>query len=435
MKKIISLALAVLLALCVAGCKQAEPAATTTKPTTPVNQTPSREYTAGTVTKVEYDVDTVMTHSRWSKLKDFEKYCTGLETLGLEKVYANDTDVLNCAAYVDGEKYIYAYYTKVTGEARVITGPKASFSLEDCTADIGMTAEPSMTMVGQRPAKNNGQCFVFVLPDGRLILQDGGHYYNDGKPDLIYSAIKEVAPDPENIVIAAWFISHPHEDHVGAFQKFVTDYSNDESVTIERVIFNFGAAESYNFQRPDGNTENYSGLVTEVLSLCRNNLPNTQIIKAHTGQVFDFGDANVEIIYTVEDLLPAENYGYVNTTSMVIRVNIAGQSVLLLGDTTSASARIIEYAWGSNLQSDMVQLAHHGMWAGTSSLYESIQGKVLLWPTNIGTVPNWLSDEPVMYALLYAEDLFIADYNKLTTLKLPYQTVNNRAEVLAQFKK
>ncbi len=434
MKKISSLILVVmLLVLCMVGCKQAEPATTTTP--APQTNTPSREYTAGTITKADYDVDTVMTHSRWSTLKDFEKYCTGLETLGLEKVYEKDTDVFSCAAFLDGEQYIYAYYTKGNSEVRVITGPKASFELEDCTADTGVTAEPSLTMIGQRPAKNNGQGFIFVLPDGRLILQDGGHYYHDGKEDLIYAAMKEVAPDPENIVIAAWFLSHAHEDHVGAFQKFVTDYSTDETVTIERVIFNFGAAESYDFLRPDGNTENYSGLVTDVLSLCRNNLPDTKVIKAHTGQVYDFGDAIVEIIYTVEDLLPAKNYGYVNATSLVIRVNVGGQSVLLLGDSTSASTRIMEYVWGSYLQADMVQLAHHGMWAGTGSFYQFVQGKVLLWPTNNGTVPNWLSDEPVMYAVYYAEDLYVADYNKLTTLKLPYETVKNKADVLAEFKK
>ena len=38
----------------------------------------------------------------------------------------------------------------------------------------------------------------------------------------------------------------------------------------------------------------------------KSNLPDAQVIKAHNGQIFDFGGAQVEILYTVEDLLPAE---------------------------------------------------------------------------------------------------------------------------------
>ena len=386
------------------------------------------EYTAGQITKTEIDENTVHTFSEGSTLAEFEKYCTDMVRGGYEKAYSRDTKELSCACFQKDGQYIYAYYAKKIKEARIVRGPADSFDSGCATAETDVTATPSVTMIGQRSGYNNGQGFVFVLPDGRLILQDGGNRYDD--PDIIYNAIKAVAPDKDNIVIAAWFLSHPHNDHVNAFLKFVTEYSADETINIQRVIFNFVGADWYDFLREDGTTEKGGQLVKDVYALCKSNLPDTQVIKAHTGQIFDFGDAQVEILFTAEDLLPAESLGYINTSSMVIRVHMAGQSVLLLADTTSTSAEIMEKMHESSLYSTMVQLAHHGMWAGTKNLYFYVSAPVLLWPTLPSVAADWLSDGPVMSAMTYAQDVYIAG-TELTTLELPYTFVGNRQQAVS----
>lgn len=422
-KRMISIFLSLLL---LTGCTGGNGGGSTTEPVS----ADLPEYTAGVVTRLEYDAQTVLTRSLGSTYAQFEKYCADMARAGYEKLYSRDTQDLRCEAFLDAEHYIYAYYTKQTGEVRVIRGPKDTFSTGDCREDTGVTANPSLTMIGQQANRNNGQGFVFVLPDGRLILQDGGNWFADLEPDLIYNAIKTVAPDPENIVIAAWFISHPHSDHIGAFLKFVTDYAHDETIRLQRVIHGFAGSQWYDFERADGTVEESGHYVLEMYELLRTKLPDTQVIRAMTGQVFDFGTAQVEILHSVEDQLPAEDLGYINSSSMVIRVHIAGQTVLLLADTTSATAPVLIEMYGESLSSDVVQLAHHGMWAGSAMLYFYSMAPVLLWPTLPSVAVDWLADKPAMAAIEYASDIYIAGTG-LTTLALPYSIVGNKQAVIA----
>jgi hypothetical protein len=425
-KRILCLTLAVLL-LCglITGCNKED----STPTTEPISEN-LPDYTAGHITKLQYDVGTTLSRSMAGTYAQFEKYCADMEASGYEKLYERDTKDLRCAAFQVENEYIYAYYAKRTGEARVIRGPLDTFSAGDCKEDTGITASPTLTLMGQPITKNNGLGVVFVLPDGRLIIYDGGFGYTNEDPEAIYTTIKSVAPDKENIVIAGWFMSHPHNDHVTAFLKYAREYSTDETIHVQRVIFNFADHTWYDFAREDGTTENCGKYVLEILKCCREKLPGTQVIKAHTGQVYDFGDTKVEIMHTVEDQLPAENLGYVNTSSMVIRVNIAGQSVLLLGDSTSTTSSALEGIYQESLSSDMVQLAHHGMWAGTKTLYFYVHAPVLLWPTLPGVAEDWLVDQPVLSALTYAKDIYIAGTG-CTTLQLPYQVVGNKQQVLS----
>lgn len=427
---------AVLLIGLLAGCGQSNGDVTTTgtttgnpttAPTVPTTP-PAPEEDEVKGVEIEYDENTKLVYYADSTPAFFDQYCAKLENAGGSRAYYRDTDSLRCAAYVTGEEYTYAYYAKRTGDMRVSMGLKETFYAGECTADTGVTATPKLTIIGQPSTKNNGQGYIFTLPDGRLIIQDGGFGYTTADPDAIYTAIRTAAPDENNIVIAGWFLSHPHDDHVSAFKKFMAEHGNDENVEVERVIYNFAAPEMYDFDREDGGKEKWSQYVIDV-----NALAGDTAIRAHTGQVFDFGCAKVEVLFTAADLLPAENFGYVNSSSMVIRVDVAEQTILLLADSTSISCSRLEAMIDEELSSDMVQLSHHGMWAGTQSIYFYAQASVLLWPTLSVIAKDWVFDHPVMSALTYAQDVFISGTD-LTTLELPYTPIGNKQTVMAELK-
>ncbi len=168
------------------------------------------KFSKGVIDVCTYDENTTLLVSVGSTTDDFENYCDKLENIGLKKVFSRKTNELLCSAYFNDDEYIYAYYAVNTCEARVITGPKGEFSKTDCSIKSEFSVKPSLTMVGQPSIADNGQGFIFVLPDGRLIIQDGGSWYkaSDNK-DIIYKAIKEVAPNPEKIVIAAQKLLKP----------------------------------------------------------------------------------------------------------------------------------------------------------------------------------------------------------------------------------
>lgn len=377
---------------------------------------------------MSYDDNTVITVSGNSSLNDFATCCSAIEEAGLTRSYLHDTKNIYCVTFLGGDQYIHAYYSKQTKETRIVTGSRDTYGSTDCSSQTGVSVTPSVTMVGQHAAYDNGQGFIFMLPDGRLIIQDGGNWYREkDKTDLIYQAIKSITPSTENIVIAAWFLSHPHDDHVGAFLEFVTNHKDNNKITLERVICNFASHNKYSYIREDGIVEDCGKHVTAIYDMCSLYFPETKVIKAHTGQVFDFGDARAEILFTVEDLQPVDKFDYVNSTSMVVRFYVVRQTVLLLADTTHASGRILENMYGDSLSSDIVQIAHHGMWASNASLYHCIKAPVILWPGLEKDVRKWIEDDTIVAALFYARDLYVAD-TCLSTISLPYESIDNKHE-------
>lgn len=373
---------------------------------------------------------TLMT-SRDNSIEFFDAYCEKINSAGFDEVATREINGHKFVTYLGETEYVYAYFTKDNssikklGTVKVVSGPKSSFATGDFTEGEEKYT-PTVSIIGQETGINNGQGYVFLLPDGRFIVHDGG-IYSAAKP--IYEALKAAAPDPENIVIAAWFVSHPHGDHQWALESFLETYYGNKTVKIQRAIFNYADAKMY-----DITNDKNSVTVENMYKKLEQYSSDTQVIKAHTGQEYKLGSVNVEILYTMEDFLPG-NLDYLNTSSMVIRITIGGQKILLLGDSTTRSAPIMENMWGSHLKSDVVQLAHHGIWPGTVSLYEKIQADVLLWPTQDSFASPMLREAGycavIKKALEYAEDVYVSN-DTVTVIQIPFTVTNNKQSVLTR---
>ena len=103
--------------------------------------------------------------------------------------------------------------------------------------------------------------------------------------------------------------------------------------------------------------------------------------------------------------------------------------MLALADTTHVSGDIMRNMFGSYLESEMVQLAHHGTYPGYASLYETIKGKVLIWPSNLTNAGKMITDNAVATAVKHASDVYVVNSGDVT-LTLPYTVVNNKQEFL-----
>ena len=184
------------------------------------------------------------------------------------------------------------------------------------------------------------------------------------------------------IRIAAWYVSHGHGDHYAATKLFIEKYCanyNTYKVTIDRLIANFASDEehynseggrdpglgSYNSTLRDRYAE-YSAMVSDAPG----EEPGFKYIKVHTGQRFWLANIEFEVMYTHEDQYPRRIHVY-NNTSTVIRMHIAHTqggvisedsvtTMLWLGDAQEDASRCMRAMWGEYIQSDMVQIAHHG---------------------------------------------------------------------------
>lgn len=383
---------------------------------------------------MDCDNDTVMITTSFVTVEDFKGYCDKLAEAGFVKVMERSECGNEFCALTRGDRYVYTYFSRYLSVVRIITGPVEMLGAEDCSDGLEEKYAPRLVTLGQTLRINCGQGYVFLLPDGRFLIQDGGCRFEDGR-DFVYDAMKSVAPDPDNMVIAAWMISHPHGDHQEAFEDFARMHGDDASVTVQRVIFNNIAAKAYIMGREDGGRDNAEDLVHAMYELCSEYLPDTQVIKAHTGQIFKFGSVKMEVLYTAEDFFPCFGIDYTNGTSMVLRITIAGQTFMLLGDTTHNSGKILERMWHEHLKSDAMQIAHHGMWPSNPSLYRKyLQSEIMIWPTHKRDAKWSLGRDfadAIYAALEFAKDVYVAgDTN--TVYDLPIVIQNNKDDVIEE---
>ncbi len=324
--------------------------------------------------------------------------------------------------FTNEKKYVYIYYTDYNKQIRVMTGPVESLLLGDYSICTGKEVTPYIASI---PQSEMGEGYIVRLPDGRFLIQDGGYEGNDS----VYNTLRKLVGD-EEIIIAAWFISHPHADHYPAFVDFIKNHASDSDVTVERVIHNYGHIDMITSNVKYGDPIPASDVLAFYKTL-ESYAPHIPIFKAHTGQLISFGSATVEILYTIEDLVPASMENP-NDSSMVIRIEIGEDSLIFLNDTCYESGPILHNLWGAYLKTDIVQIAHHGMWPSVESIYHDIAGEVILVPNLYKYFKNYISDSrwvaTIDVALSYAKDLYVSG-DKLMIHKLPYIFENNKEEM------
>ena len=100
-------------------------------------------------------------------------------------------------------------------------------------------------------------------------------------------------------------------------------------------------------------------------------------------------NAELEVLYTHEDLAPAR-VNYFNDTSTVIRITLnstengvvkSSNSTVWLGDAFVKSSVTMRAMFGDYLISDAAQVSHHGGNGVERELYEAIAPTILWWPS------------------------------------------------------
>ncbi len=313
------------------------------------------DYVDGQVETIDCGRGTIMTYAKDSSFNYFYNYCSKIKKTEFENVFTREYNGNLFNAYVSETEYLYAYYLKGYAEARIVRGDIVEFALEDYSFTTSEKVTPYIATVPQ-PKHMDGQGFIIQLSDGRFIVQDGGYTGND----RVYNALKSLKPQGK-IVIAGWFISHPHGDHYPAFVDFIKDHANDSDITLERVFYNFVHEDWYAIENSTANDAGYEDARPEVRdfnSAIDQYIPNVPLIRVHTGQIINFGEAKVEILYTVEDTIPTllEN---VNATSMAFKISFEGninQTFMVLADTYHTSSDMLCSIWTTSLKSDIIQV-------------------------------------------------------------------------------
>ena len=391
------------------------------------------KYEGGTQKSVDCDDNTKMIVVTGTTLNAFKTYCNTVKSSGYEQ-YSNRDNVDGNYFYTftKGSTALTVYYSEGRKQARIISGPIKDIPTkdEDSTPENTTKYKPTLTMIGPSESTGNGLALIYQLPNGKFLIIDGNFFLGD----RLYKELRELQPNATKFTIAGWFVSHPHNDHQESLEYFIKCHGNE--VDIENIYFNYITPSYYDkLTSPDhqGADQKEGHSVTRLRELIDKYLTRTtKIVKPHTGQIYNFGkSAKVEIISTIEDFLPT-TLDNVNTSSMVIKVTVSGTSTMVLADATKAMKQIILKMYSSNLKSDMVTLAHHGVWVDTPEMYTKVGAKVLLWPSNTTSAQDFYHGKTTTYskatireALNQAKDVYLAR-GADTVLNLPYTVKNNK---------
>lgn len=337
-------------------------------------------------------------NSKMSWYTDYQKILTS-STSGFTKVYDNTSDSDGLAKYGvynsvftkedGGMNWVvtvtHAANTKNTTYVSVNTGKTAAQALSGhmvknhgitYSASDGYTASGKTVTLRMNEVWYMGSSFVFQLPNGHFIINDGGADHElKYLIDDLYKLTNGKKP-----IIEAWTISHLHYDHSAVFSGFYDYPEHADDVYVEAIYLNEPSHEAIEKDGTDGGlypliTNQRKGV--KLLRTTTGELP--KIYRYQTGQRFYFEGVTMDVVQAQEQI-PLSTYGdygdefraqynsEFNTTSAGLMFTIddgttAGKKVYIGGDQTSVNMKWIMAAYDASLFDNVNVFAtlHHGV--------------------------------------------------------------------------
>lgn len=300
-------------------------------------------------------------HKHEQSKEDYLQYLNSLEEKGFVKYADNgagfDGTVFS-STYRKEELVIHVTY--FLNERRMSIsfseGPLSEYLLYD-ESYVKNNLADARTAMHMLELFRLGNSFVFQLKNGHFVISDGGL-----AADLPYllDYLESLVPEGERPIIEAWFITHAHGDHCGAFCHL-----SKCGDWIGRII-----VEGVYYSSP--NEEKVLGICgCEILDYeirwVTRRLKNqrgepTKLYRPQTGQRYYFNDITVDILLSQEQV----PFGYfrkdLNTSSTVCLFTIEGQKCFFSGDIQEEGLEFIMRNYSREyLNVDFFTLNHHGM--------------------------------------------------------------------------
>ena len=300
--------------------------------------------------------------------RDYFSYLASLLREGYEKTDEYQVSSSTVSIFRKDRDMILANYYPNIKEAVIVTEPDSTF-LSFKSEVPSKRAEPFMAQID---LEDFGTSVVFRLEDGKFIIFDGGDNFIPDAEKLV-KFLKENSAD-EKPIIAAWIITHPHCDHYGVFLNVCENFINE--ITVERFIYNFTDTEKEDLER----IPELASCVDEIMKVEKYiSKIGAPIYKAHTGQIYNISGARLEVLSSPDDVLGG-TVRDINALSLVFKLSVAGQSILLCADADLYKSRLNK-RYGGYIKSDILQPPHHMFYGGEIETYSLINPRVCVVPS------------------------------------------------------
>ena len=317
-------------------------------------------------------------------LSEYEEYLNDLYMNGFIFYTDNAIGENRYTTLLTEQQIINVMYLEAYDEVRVLVDDREecglpALQLENRYDDV---TDPSLTVIGVGSSGwPGGMGYVYKLADGSFFIIDGGIITSDSSTgltsaDWLFATLKELADDPDNIVIAGWLLTHTHKDHLGAFIDMAKIKECREKITIKQVIYN---QPTDAIMTETGHPDRIPWM-PDALKLWQ---PES-VVKAHPGQVFYYCDLTVTVYGSQELVLPQSTDSH-NNHSIVTMVDYKDMRALYLGDAEGLMNKALEDLYYAELKCDILQLAHHGYNnTEADTVYEAAEPTIVFWPVSTG---------------------------------------------------
>ena len=231
--------------------------------------------------------------------------------------------------------------------------------------------EKDVWKLTQYPDDSGNNAMFYALTNrgtGNLILVDGGWIEN---ADRVSKVIDENGGH-----VTAWFLTHYHGDHCGAFNTVWEKYKDKIDVIYATPLVweEFEATAQY-WDTP----ETFSVFLEQTKD-------SDKVRMLKRGDQFEVAGLKVSVFNAYDDVV--RKYSDIaNNCSLVFKISAAKQSVLFLGDAynNALGKDILEQFGAEALQADYVQAAHHGNNTQSHEFYLAVSPSVIFLDG-----PEWL---------------------------------------------
>ncbi|MCP4639044.1 MAG: MBL fold metallo-hydrolase [bacterium] len=237
-----------------------------------------------------------------------------------------------------------------------------------CGAEDG--AGPSGFTLWQLPNQTHTQMMSYVMQtaEGSLIVIDGGM---PGDAAYLRAFIAERGNH-----VHTWFISHMHDDHVGALIEILKQPGDLKIDSFCGSLPDDAWMEAHTGESEVALWNRFK----EGMAAAKR-----EVSELEPGQTMTIDEVTIEVLGVKN---PEITQNPINNSSVVMRVTDAGKSVLFTGDLGAEGGRkLLDGPYADRLPSDYVQMSHHGQNGADKAFYERVGASCCLWPA-----PKWLWD-------------------------------------------
>ncbi|MBE6593485.1 MAG: hypothetical protein E7642_05775 [Ruminococcaceae bacterium] len=347
------------------------------------------------IIKQDIGQGSVMNVAKKTDIYEYSDYVADLEAEGFVKYTENEIGKNRFTTLITKKQIVNVMYFDATAEVRVTVDSREKLSLPGLKSENVYQAksEPdqSFTFLASGHSKYDSALgCIYKLADGTFFIIDGGISIEGNQSDddpansmkWMKATLRELADDPDNIVVSTWLLTHVHNDHMGVFMDMSQDEDSRNTIKVERVIYS----------QPSDEDMERGGIKHRI-----NWIPDAieawgvkNVVKAHPGQVFYIKDL-VLTIYANLDIVDKEYISNHNNTSIVSTVDFKHTTTLFLADSSEFENIQIAKIYKEDLMSvcDVLQLAHHGYGDGSDGkhtrpkpVYDIVEPKIVLWPNS-----------------------------------------------------